>query len=400
MAAAPSRPTITVSTIGIVIHPSSENTTGTARRNIGPNSCRSVTSVGLVRRSMVEEEELVAYSLCGAGEFNLRRIGNPLPAAHSTATPPAGGRLTIGRRLNNLPHISGKVLWPFGLSSPLKFRSKLHPNLEVSPFGRRIGFLDMIREQSQASCREKNPSHFGVLLQLGAHGGNDEGVVIPLLARLVEHALALKGHPVNPELLHILFGGVARALGLECRHLRYIFARMRPGDLWRARPWIVRAFRIEHHLPEALDACISLSSKVERRGSEVREDAQFVALGKNHFAGLRGRRENLPDGPLALRNRRPPACGILIRRASLPRSQKRKISRQGYQPESGRGWRIAHGNEIENSIRTASQDDPEGESTSAPTQSPDQKARALCLFRSHKRLIGPCAVVLRATAST
>jgi len=46
------------------------------------------------------------------------------------------------------------------------------------------------------------------------------------------------------------------------------------------------AFRAQHHLPESFDAGVALAAN-RKWGSEVRQDAQFIALGSNHLAGFR-----------------------------------------------------------------------------------------------------------------
>src|SRR6266704_6545936 len=77
--------------------------------------------------------------------------------------------------------------------SSLELASDFHPNLVVAPFSGRILFLEMIWAQDQIAGGEQNFLHFGILLDLGMHGRDNQFVVLTLLERPVFHPLSFEG---------------------------------------------------------------------------------------------------------------------------------------------------------------------------------------------------------------
>src|ERR1043166_7662831 len=50
----------------------------------------------------------------------------------------------------------------------------LHPDAEVEPLGGRAGLFDMVGAEGQIAGGEENLADLRILLQLGAHGGDDQ----------------------------------------------------------------------------------------------------------------------------------------------------------------------------------------------------------------------------------
>ena len=150
IASGPSGPTINVSTIPIVTHPSSAKTTGTARRNIGRNSWRSSPTVGSivgVHCMLRAMKHLMFASLITLG---------------STTAPAAGGGVAPCCAAAQKPEATSLLGKPLHAANiPPETRARLEANLATARtefdkdpgsadaaiwLGRRTGYLARFRD--------------------------------------------------------------------------------------------------------------------------------------------------------------------------------------------------------------------------------------------------------------
>src|ERR1017187_10853891 len=99
-------------------------------------------------------------------------------------------------------------------------------------------------------------------------------------------------------------------LGIERGELPDLFARELPFQPRKGRACVIGALRILHHLPESLETRILLSMKCEGRRREIGEQAEFISLGEDHFAGAGFLWQDLPRWCAIRRYRNPPMRGI------------------------------------------------------------------------------------------
>ena len=125
------------------------------------------------------------------------------------------------------------------------------------------------------------------------------------------HPLAFERHPGDAHGLHVFLAEIAGVFGVEGCELRDLFAGVGPSDSGKSRAGISGAFGIFHHLPETFEARVAFAVKGEGRGGKIGEQAEFVALGENHFAGTGGLRENFPGGRAVGGNGCPPVSGVV-----------------------------------------------------------------------------------------
>src|ERR1043165_1556644 len=135
-----------------------------------------------------------------------------------------------------------------------------------------------------------------------------------------------KADPADFHLAHVLFCEIAGVLRFERSHLRHLLARILPFETGKLRTRIVRTFGIEHRLPESFEARVTFSMKYKRSRGEIRQQAEFIALRKNYFAGTCFLRQDFPIRFLWIVNRRPPVGGIMRIASDLLRSDDGKKS--------------------------------------------------------------------------
>ena len=162
------------------------------------------------------------------------------------------------------------------------------------PRGGSIRFLMVVGFQNQIAGGEKDFLYVGILTHLFARGFNDEAIMFAGDGGFVFHAPAFEGDPGDAHGLHVFFAEITGVFGVEGDHLGNLFARVSPMNSEEGCAWIIRAFGIFHHLPETFEARVAFAVKGEWRRGEIGEQAQLIALGKNHFTGTGGLRENFP----------------------------------------------------------------------------------------------------------
>ena len=138
--------------------------------------------------------------------------------------------------------------------------------------------------------------YLGVLVELGSHGADDEVVVVGFTGVVVGHLFALVGDVVDADFFHVVPCGVAGGFGGEGDHGGDFVAGVLPLDAGGGGAGISGAFGVEHHLPESFDAGVGVGIEGEAGGGEIGEEAEFVALGEDDFAGGGLLRQDFPVG--------------------------------------------------------------------------------------------------------
>ena len=199
-----------------------------------------------------------------------------------------------------------------------------------------IGFEDEI------ACREKHFFDLGILADFLAGCGDDELVVFAAKGGSVYHVVPFEADPGDPHGLHVLIRKPAGMVGVEAGHRGDLVAGEFPAQTGKRGAGIVRAFGIFHHLPKAFHAGVAFAEKVEGRGGKVREQAELVAFGKDHFAEAGVLGENFPRWRAVGRHRREPVGWVSSSRSDSWRSVTAAAdeNRDYGEERAPRGWHV------------------------------------------------------------
>src|SRR4051794_30429203 len=147
--------------------------------------------------------------------------------------------------------------------------SNVRQNLVITPRRCGVWLFVVIRPKQQVPGREQNLFDVWILPHFGPGSFDDQAIVFARFFRAIRHLFAFKRHPTDFHGLHIPAAEIAGPLGVESRKLRNLIPRVLPTNPRGLGSWIIRSFRILHHLPEALKARITLSPVFKRRCSEI-----------------------------------------------------------------------------------------------------------------------------------
>lgn len=193
----------------------------------------------------------------------------------------------------------------------LEFGADLGEDFIVVPGGGGVGFLVVVGSQDEVAGGEEDFLDFRVLADFLAGGGDDELIVLAGLGGAVFHAAAFEGDPSDAHGFHIAVGEVAGVFGVEGGELGDFCAGEGPGEAGELGARVGGVLGVFHHLPKAFEAGVAVAVEGEGCGGEVGEDAEFVALGEDDFAGTGGLGKDFPRGCAVGGNGCPPVRGVI-----------------------------------------------------------------------------------------